>query len=113
MRYIIQKNMPGIKAGSEFEYMEQGGVYISKCKDGTHAFLKPQYVENNPEWFLPIENAEVGKWVSVNERNPIATGDYIVTFEGGRVALNRFNNCWWWEGTIAWMPLPKPYNPNP
>lgn len=61
--YILQKDFPHLKAGEEFVPTILGNGYESSTKvktdiEGIYAkelpfYFHKEYVENNPEWFLP------------------------------------------------------------
>lgn len=55
--YILQKDLPGLKAGAPFVY-DGDRFYDSGQSDiyGEVNHYIPECVENNPEWFLPEEN---------------------------------------------------------
>lgn len=119
-RYILQKDTPELKAGAVFEWNAFQLVYMSHDEDGLDTFYNAKYVENNYEWFLPED--EFGTWVLVSERPPHADGWYLVTPNSRNhqdVWMFRKSDHWWSDGDdgfnepIAWMPLPKPYNPIP
>lgn len=59
------------------------------------------------------------KWISVEERLPEKSGDYLVTTKNGYVQVAKWGFDLYknsgWSGKhlakciIAWMPLPEPY----
>lgn len=57
--YILQKDLPDVKAGAKFEIgASNDGYYLTSDKTGTkyNSYWYPIFfVENNPEWFLPEE----------------------------------------------------------
>jgi hypothetical protein len=84
MIYILQKDLPDAKAGQRFVWIEGDGVYSQKYErrdvKENYSFHEPcayfrdsirlmpntssytkEFVENNPEWFLPEEDNEVPK----------------------------------------------------
>ena len=73
------------------------------------------------QWVDEILRAEQGGWISVSEKLPDKSSQYIVTYKGGRTTDCYYNKAEreWWEnidheytvrhGVIAWMPFPEPY----
>lgn len=51
--YILQKDIPGVKAGAKYEKTNDYGFYYHKS--GNCPSFHISIVENNPEWFLPEE----------------------------------------------------------
>ena len=65
------------------------------------------------------QEPKTGQWIPVSERLPEIhnyTQEYIVTIKGNFIRTTFFtetNGKSWWsiDNVIAWMPLPKPYEP--
>ncbi len=51
--YILQKDLPNAKAGTEFTLVSTGVVYSYDSNNGDKSFYWSKDIENNPEWFLP------------------------------------------------------------
>lgn len=49
--FILQKDIPDAKAGTEFTYNDDG-MYIYRTIRGKYAFYLAINVENNEEWFI-------------------------------------------------------------
>ena len=71
---------------------------------------------------LPSVTQKSGKWIPVSNRLPFSDEEYhtfLVTDSNGKVTLSEFylslsDSKPYWSGmidVIAWMPLPKPYEP--
>ncbi len=60
--YILQKDLPSIKAGKRFSWDNKFKVYCAKTNTGAyipkHTFTKEE-VENNTEWFLPVVEEKI------------------------------------------------------
>lgn len=63
-KYRLKKDLPEIKAGSFFILVENSDVYECGRESGKYTHLPTSYVENNPDWFEPIEDEirVVGIW---------------------------------------------------
>ena len=72
--------------------------------------------------FFGVSFEDIETWIPVSERLPDEDGIYLVTlqFETGRMVttmhfdtvrnvFGQFPQFYW--NAMAWMPLPKPYNP--
>ena len=59
----------------------------------------------------------IGRWIPVSERLP-ETGDYVLCsiadhYSKHKILISQYNREDFWSNGIieAWMPLPKPYDP--
>ena len=68
---------------------------------------------------LPSVTPQEPRWTPVSEKLPDIhnySDNYLVTLKRGGVYIATFTECdgkhWWtYDDVIAWMPLPKPYEP--
>ncbi len=52
------------------------------------------------------------RWIPVSERWPDKNGRYLVTVKQGYITFGAWvDEAKNWAGVTAWMPLPKPYEP--
>ena len=55
---------------------------------------------------------EQTRWIPVSERLPEKDDLYLINFDDGEYELDYFSkDAFSYSGVIAWMPLPKPYEP--
>lgn len=113
-RYILQKDLPDVKAGAVFEWGDNRSYRYHVKNTTIKYWFEKEYVENNPEWFLPED--EFGKWVS--GRYPQSEGYYLGYYKNSqRYVVLMFKYGSWFNGDdayvppFAWMPLPEPYKP--
>src|SRR5687768_6752191 len=57
-KYRLLKDLPEIKAGEIFLFVEQHDTYECKRSGGKYIHLPRSYVENNPEWFEKVKEQE-------------------------------------------------------
>ena len=96
---------------------------IDACFDGWN--LEPKDCAINIQQLPAADVAERPRWISVKERLPDESGNYLTAFgDGTAMAVNEFmhprgwlteegrkanpNGKWYWGGVTHWMPLPAP-----
>ncbi len=82
--YILQKDLPEIKAGATYKENESGYYMLYECKEHPFRFdiFPKKVVENNPEWF---KKEEPKQWqiVSMKYRDCIMPYAYCTMFPQG------------------------------
>lgn len=70
--YILQKDSPNCKAGTEFRFVSLIMKYQSTVmnKNSKGIYFEPEDVENNPEWFK-IKEEEKPKVINIEERHNV------------------------------------------
>lgn len=119
---------------ADADYMDNNGImlyaaapFYRECADAIEELQEDNAALNGTASNLIEQIAELSKprWVSVTERLPDESGNYLTAFgEGKAMAVNEFmhprdwlteegseadpNGKWYWGGVTHWMPLPDP-----
>ncbi len=89
-RYILQKDLPKVMAGSFFTPTSALAYGYVDRERGIHIEYENYHIENNPEWFLPEKSPMQKAWKEYEQgfQKEQITGRY--DFESGWMAAERY-----------------------
>lgn len=98
------------------EWLLSKAIYVELANGNKGYVIEKGYVEDAPS-VTPTERT--GHWIPVSERLPEEEGLYLVSVKNDHD--RRYSKTCWFHGksnnwfarqdVLAWMPLPKPYEP--